>query len=760
MGKLVEKTKKKKGRPSLLDLQKRSLNEQLNQQQQKKRNHRHLRNVSPSLSNSSTSTTTPNSSQIHKSATGTATPLRRSTRRNPTHDDTYLDSSDDEDNTELNGKRRREKKLKLVLKLPKPDTNSTSFSSTGGESNGEEEKNTGSNKKERKINASEIGKGDQNSTTGTNPTSNAQDSGPSTPLPDKKLLLSILDRLQKKDTYGVFSEPVDLDELPDYLEVIEHPMDFGTVRKKLTNGAYGSLELFEEDVFLICTNAMQYNAPDTIYFRQGRSIQELAKKNFENLRQDSDDNEAEPKVVRRGRPPSENFNKSPGRPSLDLTGSEFPTVGTLATGGENRSSEKSGFADSSGQFHGSRNEAYLSTDNRFERNDETAGSILKGKHSKKHLALDENRRNTYKQFHPSAGGRVPSVLTTFDAERKQLVAVGLLTEHGYARSVARFAANIGSFSWTIAVKRIEKSLAPGVKFGPGWVGENDIPPQKALFSSHMPSQLAPPPSLPPQKPFSVLESSAANATACGFKSKRGKLSAKPEKDIFPEKQVPSTRLSEAHLSSVPPSTSMTTSISAVNKCEPFTERAESVPKSNSHSAFNVLNSSTGVIRQRAPSQLHQNPAINPGTVGFNATYGFNLAAQMEKLIGVARPAGLGIHSSQLADKVSRTNSNLVRSANANSINSEKMKFPENSSSIKISGALPDSGNEAVEAPRSVDQAQPTWQGLYPNPRPDSGSSSHQKSDAVPPDLNVRYQSPGSPSSGCIDPAQPDLALQL
>jgi bromodomain-containing protein 7/9 len=152
-----------------------------------------------------------------------------------------------------------------------------------------------------------------------------------------------------------------------------------------------------------------------------------------------------------------------------------------------------------------------------------------------------------------------------------------------------------------------------------------------------------------------------------------------------------------------------------------------------------------VIRQRAPSQLHQNPTIHPGTIGFNATYGFNLAAQMGKLIGVARPAGLGIQSSQMADKVSRTNSNLVRSANANSINSEKMKFPENSSSIKISGALPNSGNEA---------------GLYPNPRPDSGSSSHQKSDAVPPDLNVRYQSPGSPSSGCIDPAQPDLALQL
>ena len=34
-------------------------------------------------------------------------------------------------------------------------------------------------------------------------------------------------------------------QLPDYHDVIEHPMDFGTVRKKLTGGAYASLEQFE-----------------------------------------------------------------------------------------------------------------------------------------------------------------------------------------------------------------------------------------------------------------------------------------------------------------------------------------------------------------------------------------------------------------------------------------------------------------------------------------------------------------------------------
>lgn len=34
-------------------------------------------------------------------------------------------------------------------------------------------------------------------------------------------------------------------QLPDYHDVIEHPMDFATVRKKLANGSYPTLEQFE-----------------------------------------------------------------------------------------------------------------------------------------------------------------------------------------------------------------------------------------------------------------------------------------------------------------------------------------------------------------------------------------------------------------------------------------------------------------------------------------------------------------------------------
>jgi bromodomain-containing protein 9 len=79
----------------------------------------------------------------------------------------------------------------------------------------------------------------------------------------------------RKDTYGVFSEPVDPEEvshgavvllcfqmgarmltpafylwlqLPDYHEIIEHPMDFSTIREKLLNDSYSNLEQFEVSV--------------------------------------------------------------------------------------------------------------------------------------------------------------------------------------------------------------------------------------------------------------------------------------------------------------------------------------------------------------------------------------------------------------------------------------------------------------------------------------------------------------------------------
>ncbi|MCL7031127.1 hypothetical protein MKW94_022515, partial [Papaver nudicaule] len=234
MGKIVveEKPKKKKGRPSLLDLQKRRLLQQQQEQEELlKKTNPNFRNIPNSINN--------------------------------LDDGRKNGYEDDEDYEEDGNGKRKEKKLKFVVKLQNSH-DSSSYLNTNSynlDSNLLDDGNGGENPyKKRKIN-DVVGDGsaqhcfDQteekhNFNFNFNSTSNTQqglplESGPTKPLPDKKLLFFILDRLQKKDTYSVFSEPVDPEELPDYFEIIQNPMDFGTVRKKLDVGAYATLEQFE-----------------------------------------------------------------------------------------------------------------------------------------------------------------------------------------------------------------------------------------------------------------------------------------------------------------------------------------------------------------------------------------------------------------------------------------------------------------------------------------------------------------------------------
>lgn len=55
--------------------------------------------------------------------------------------------------------------------------------------------------------------------------------------------------------------------------------------------------------------------------------------------------------------------------------------------------------------------------------------------------------------------------------------MGLQEALAYARSLARYAANLGPEAWKMASKKIEAVLPAGVQYGPGWVGENGAPSQ-------------------------------------------------------------------------------------------------------------------------------------------------------------------------------------------------------------------------------------------------------------------------------------------
>jgi hypothetical protein len=56
---------------------------------------------------------------------------------------------------------------------------------------------------------------------------------------------------------------VDTEEVPDYLEIVERPMDLETMMVKVNQGIYHSAHQFLEDIDLIVNNALNYNPAKT-----------------------------------------------------------------------------------------------------------------------------------------------------------------------------------------------------------------------------------------------------------------------------------------------------------------------------------------------------------------------------------------------------------------------------------------------------------------------------------------------------------------
>nr|XP_043639027.1 transcription factor GTE9-like [Erigeron canadensis] len=79
----------------------------------------------------------------------------------------------------------------------------------------------------------------------------------------KKQCDGLLKKLMTHPHGWVFNNPVDVVTLkiPDYFDVIKNPMDFGTIKEKLSSGKYSSPLEFLADVRLTFSNAMTYNPP-------------------------------------------------------------------------------------------------------------------------------------------------------------------------------------------------------------------------------------------------------------------------------------------------------------------------------------------------------------------------------------------------------------------------------------------------------------------------------------------------------------------
>ncbi|CAF1967755.1 unnamed protein product [Rotaria magnacalcarata] len=78
--------------------------------------------------------------------------------------------------------------------------------------------------------------------------------------------------LSRKDKEGFFQYPVTDQFAPGYSQIITRPMDFSTMKKKITQDDYSNVIEFRSDFELMCENAMKYNRPDTIYWRAAKKL--------------------------------------------------------------------------------------------------------------------------------------------------------------------------------------------------------------------------------------------------------------------------------------------------------------------------------------------------------------------------------------------------------------------------------------------------------------------------------------------------------
>ncbi|XP_016003087.2 bromodomain-containing protein 7 isoform X2 [Rousettus aegyptiacus] len=91
-----------------------------------------------------------------------------------------------------------------------------------------------------------------------------------TPL--QEALNQLMRQLQRKDPSAFFSFPVTDFIAPGYSMIIKHPMDFSTMKEKIKNNDYQSIEELKDNFKLMCTNAMIYNKPETIYHKAAKKL--------------------------------------------------------------------------------------------------------------------------------------------------------------------------------------------------------------------------------------------------------------------------------------------------------------------------------------------------------------------------------------------------------------------------------------------------------------------------------------------------------
>ncbi|KAL8449795.1 hypothetical protein Emed_002758 [Eimeria media] len=93
-------------------------------------------------------------------------------------------------------------------------------------------------------------------------------------------LLSLLDR---HPSSWPFRRPVSVSEAPDYYEVVKHPVDISSMRKRNKSGGYRTKEELGSDMVRMFENCRLYNSSDTIYYKYADELQHFIWPKYEAL---------------------------------------------------------------------------------------------------------------------------------------------------------------------------------------------------------------------------------------------------------------------------------------------------------------------------------------------------------------------------------------------------------------------------------------------------------------------------------------------
>lgn len=114
-----------------------------------------------------------------------------------------------------------------------------------------------------------------------------------------KFVLKGIQSLKRMNDARFYREPVDPVKMniPHYPQIIKHPMDLGTIERKLKNNEYNTAQAVVDDFNLMVQNAVTFNGPDHVVSQEGLKLKATFEKQMMNLPKADEVEEKKPKKV-------------------------------------------------------------------------------------------------------------------------------------------------------------------------------------------------------------------------------------------------------------------------------------------------------------------------------------------------------------------------------------------------------------------------------------------------------------------------------